>query len=189
MDRETIVEGECQYFETLDEERRATERRIFGTGYGSTIVRRGYLLPKDLTTIASWKRPDARGVGSGNSEAIARRFSAAAIAHHSDPRLAIWILTHLWRVDVSAASALLTVLFPTEYATISTPAWAALESLEWQPDLEQVFGDQPVPEDFLDRCAVYEIYLDACRQRAAEYGVSLQTLARFLDTRAKVGDE
>lgn len=104
-------------------------------------------------------------------------------SHHDDSRLAVWILTYLYGVHVRMASAFLAVLFSDDYTVMDARAFAALESLGWTPDLEQVFGDQPAPPDFLDRASVYEVYLQTCRAKASEFDVSLRTLDRFLYTR------
>ena len=181
MDRDTILEGEREYLDALDDKRRPLEDRLFGDGFRDEVLARGFLLPGELAEIAYWKWYGAAPtVQSANSPELIRRFSAAAISRHSDPRLAAWILKYLHGVNVRMASAVMAVLFPDEYTVMDVRAWSALEALGWRPDLEQVFGDQPVPGDFLDRCSVYEVYLDECRKRAAEYDVSLRSLDRFL---------
>ena len=190
MDRDTILEGERAYLDNLDEGRRPLEQQLFEGGFASAILERGYLQPHELASIARWKwYGAATRVQSGNSPEIMERFTRAAIAHHDDPRLAIWVLTYLYGVHVRMASAILAVLFPSDYTVMDARAFAALESLGWAPDLTQVFGDQPVPADFLDRASVYGAYLDTCAKLAAEFGVSLRTLDRFLSTHGSGSDE
>lgn len=190
MDRDTILAGERHYLDNLDEARRSLEGRLFSSDFVSAILERGYLEPHELASIACWKwYGAATRVQAGNSPEITERFTRAAIAHHDDPRLAVWILTYLYGVHVRMASAILAVLFPDDYTVMDVRAFAALESLGWTPDLAQVFGDQPAPGDFLDRASVYEVYLGTCSARAAEFGVSLRTLDRFLYTRGTGPDE
>jgi len=184
MDHDTILAGERAYLDNLDEARRPLEERLFGGDFASAILERGCLQPHELASIARWKwYGAATRVQSGNSPEITERFTRAAIAHHDDPRLAVWILTYLYGVHVRMASAILAALFPNDYTVMDARAFSALESLGWTPDLAQVFGDQPAPADFLDRASVYEVYLRTCRAKASEYGVSLRTLDRFLYTR------
>lgn len=190
MDRDEILRGERQYLEGLDDRRRPIEDRLFSGDFAREALDRGYLLPAELADIAYWKWYGAAPrVRAGNSEDIVRRFTAAAIAHRDDPRLAAWILTYLYGVHARMASAIFAVLFPDGYTVMDIRAWSALEALGWAPDLGQVFGDQPVSDDFLDRCSVYEIYLDACRAKAAEFDVGLRTLDRFLYTRGTVAED
>jgi len=181
MDRDTILKGERRYLETLDYRRRPLEERLFSNDFSSIILERGYLLPQELGDIAYWKwYGAATKVKIGNSPEIIERFTHAAITHHDDARMAAWLLSYLYGVHVRMASSILTVLFPGQHTVMDARAWSALEEVGWAPDLEQVFGDQAPPEDFLDRCATYEIYRDACAKKAAEFDVSLRTLDRFL---------
>lgn len=190
MDRDIILAGERAYLDNLDDVRRPLEERLFGGDFASAILERGYVQPHELASIARWKwYRAATRVQSGNSPEVTERFTRAAIAHHDDPRLAVWILTYLYGVHVRMASAILAVLFPDEHTVMDARAFAALEALGWAPDLAQVFGDQPVPADFLDRASVYELYLNTCRAKASEFGVSLRTLDRFLYTRGTGPDE
>ena len=190
MDRDIILAGERAYLDNLDAVRRPLEHQLFGGDFAAAILERGYLEPHELASIVRWKWYGAAiRVQSGNSPEIVERFTRAAIAHHDDPRLAVWILTYLHGVHVRMASAILAVLFPSDYTVMDARAFAALVSLGWTPDLGQVFCDQPAPADFLDRASVYEVYLYTCRVKAAEHGVSLRTLDRFLYTRGAGPDE
>jgi hypothetical protein len=184
MNRQDILAGERQYLEALDDKRRPLEERLFAGDFASTVLERGYLFSGELAEIAYWKwYGAATRVQAGNSDDVVRRFSTAAIVHSDDPRLAAWILRHLHGVHTRMASAILAVLFPDEYTVMDVRAWSALDALGWAPDLQQVFGDQPVKDDYLNRCSVYELYLEACRAKAAEFDVSLRALDRFLYTR------
>jgi hypothetical protein len=181
MDRSDILAAEEKYLGALDEKRRPIEDRLFASDFASRVLDRGHLLPSELAEIAYWKwYGAATRVQAGNSDEIVRRFSAAAIAHHDDPRLATWILKYLFGVDVRIATAILAVLFPDEHTVMDVRAWSALEALGWAPDLQQVFGDQSVKDDFLNRSSVYELYVEVCRAKAAEFDVNLRTLDRFL---------
>lgn len=184
MKREEILAGESQYIEELDNTRRLIEEHLFESDFASQVLKRGFLLPSELGEIAYWKWYGAAAhVRAGNGDDVVRRFTGAAIGYHDDPRLAAWILRHLYGVHTRMATAILAVLFPGEHTVMDIRAWSALEELGWTPDLEQVFGDQPVASDFLDRCSVYEVYLDVCRAKAAEFDVSLRALDRFLYAR------
>lgn len=181
MNRESILEREQVYLESLDEKRRPLEDELFGPEFSAVVRDRGYLLPHELGKIAYWKWYGAAvRVQAGNSTEIVVRFTRAALAHHDDPRLAAWTLTYLHGVDVRMATAILAVLFPEEHTVMDIRSWDGLCRHGWTPDLAQVFGDAEPPDDFLNRCAVYELYLDTCRQKAGEFGVSLRTLDRFL---------
>lgn len=97
MDRDTILAGERTYLDNLDDARRPLEEQLFESGFASAILGRGYLQPHELTSIARWKwYGAATRVQSGNSPEIVERFTRAAIEHHDDPRLAIWILAYLY---------------------------------------------------------------------------------------------
>ena len=192
MDRERILAGEQAYLRALDDRRRPLEERLFGGDFAATVLRRGYLTLDELAEVAYWKWYGAgTRVRTHNTPEMVERFTAAAIAHHDDARLATWILTYLHGVHVRMASAVLATLFPEEHTVLDRRAWSALVALGWAPDLEELFGDR-VPADFLDRCVTYEAYRLACAQKAAEFGVSLRALDRFLymragDTTAKEG--
>jgi len=190
MERQDILAAELKYLEGLDDKRRPIEEGLFASGFASKVLDRGYLLPAELADIAYWKwYGAATRVKRGNSDEVVRRFSAAAIAHHDDPRLAAWILTYLYGVHTRMATAILAVLFPDEHTVMDVRAWSALEALGWAPDLKQVFDDRPAKDDFLNRCSVYELYLGVCRAKAAEFDVSLRTLDRFLYTRGTKSEE
>ena len=180
MDRERIMAGEQTYVCVLDEGRRALEERLFGGEFAANVLQRGHLTLEELGEVASWKWNGAGvRVRAGNTPAMVERFTSAAIAHHDDARLATWILTYLYGVHVRMASAVLATLFPEEHTVLDRRVWGALAALGWAPDLEHVFGDR-VPADFLDRCATYDVYRLVCAQKAAEFGVSLRALDRFL---------
>lgn len=190
MRREAILAGESRYLAGLNALGQEAESRLFSGELSVTALNRGYLLPDELADIARWRWPDeATRVQAANSNEVVRRFTAAAIAHRDDPRLATWVLTYLHGVHVRMASAVLAVLFPDEYAVMDSRTWSGLEAVGWTPDLGQVFGDQLASPDFLDRCSVYEIYLDVIREKSAKLGVTLRALERFLRDQGVAPDD
>ena len=156
--REDILAARVRYRQNGAEMQR--ERAAFESG---KRIAAGEIAPGCLDAIIKWKSPRPLGrIKNGNTpDEISEALRLAASAKHV--RTAVGVLCGLNGVDVPMASAILTTIHPDRYTVID---WRALNALGVKKSWLTV-------DDYLQ-------YLDFCKAKADELGISLRDLDRAL---------
>jgi hypothetical protein len=137
---------------------------------GAAARARGYYTRGELIEVCAWKTPRSRPRVAANSRrSVMTRTRRALRATDESDR--ITALLELQGVGVPTASTLLYVAFPDDYPILDV---RALESLG-------VRSRSQYPLSF------WLEYLDACRELARRFGVSIRTLDKALWQHSKEG--
>jgi hypothetical protein len=137
---------------------------------GAAARARGYYTRGEFIGVCAWKTPRSRSRVASNSRRsiVTRTGRALTVTDESDRIMA---LLELHGVGVPTASTLLYVAFPGDYPILDV---RALESLGVRPR-----SQYPV--------SFWLEYLEACRELAARFGVSIRTLDKALWQHSKEG--
>jgi hypothetical protein len=131
---------------------------------GAAARARGHYTREEFLLVCAWKSARSRPKVAANREAAVLAATAIAL-HPASPELArMEALTSLEGVGVPTASTLLYFAFPADYPILDVRALHALG----------VKSRSVYPIGF------WLEYLDACRELAAQHGVSLRTLDKAL---------
>ena len=153
-----ILAARDRYLENSAEMQR--ERAAFGSG---RMIAAGHAEPENLGAIIDWKssRPKRRIMTGNTADEIAEALRVAVSAKQA--RTAVGVLYGLNGVDVAMASAILTAIHAERYTVID---WRALNALGVKKSWLTV-------DDYLQ-------YLDFCKTKAAELGLSIRDLDQAL---------
>lgn len=130
---------------------------------GAAAAERGYYARDEFLDVCAWKSARSRPLVQANGAKMVEAATRAAFAT-SDEAARMGALTGLHGVGVPTGSVLLYFAFPDRYPILDV---RALESLGRK-------GRSVYPVSF------WVAYLHACRELAAEHGVSLRTLDKAL---------
>jgi len=131
---------------------------------GASAAARGHYTRDEFLGVCSWKTERSAPLVQGNSTATVEAATRASFAAGDDEAERIECLLTLEGVGVPTASALLHFAFPEDYPILDV---RALESLGHK-------GRSVYPVSF------WEQYVHACRELAAEHGVSIRELDKAL---------
>jgi hypothetical protein len=130
---------------------------------GAAARERGHYTKPEIVLICEWKTARSRGRVASNTEAFVEGITRAAFATEDESeRMAA--LCALQGVNPPTASVLLHFAFPGRYPIID---WRALESL-----------GQPRQSTYTTK--YWLSYVDACRELAAQAGVTMRDLDKAL---------
>jgi hypothetical protein len=130
---------------------------------GQAARRRGYYTRDEFLLVCAWKTGRSKSKVASNTEEDVERATRAAF-EAQDEAQRLEALLELKGVGVPTASTLLHFAFPRDYPILDV---RALESLGHR-------GRTTYPVSYWLR------YLDACRRRAQEHGVSIRVLDKAL---------
>ncbi|MYD95857.1 MAG: hypothetical protein F4X98_00535 [Gammaproteobacteria bacterium] len=159
LTKRDVVHYSARYelYEDVSEDERVARRL-------SIAAERGHLDLEDLRQVARWKSPRRMSLVEGNGEPDVREASRVSFTAKSE-RLRIGALRVLEGIEWPRASAILHFVFPEHYPILDVRAMRTVDG----PLNSYTFR-------------IWAEYTRLCRQKAAEYGVTLRQLDRALWT-------
>jgi hypothetical protein len=157
LTRNEIVLARERYVADVSEMSR--ESNAFAAG---DRIARGDFSPKHLIPIIDWKSSRPKSQIKGNDPGdVSEALRIATTVQHD--RTAVAVLCGLRGIGVAMASAILTAINRGRFTVID---WRALKALDVEKSWLTI-------DDYLD-------YLNCCRTKATEHGVSLRDFDRAL---------
>jgi len=153
--------GEC--IEYRDSRRRVLEEvspRF--ESLSKEVIHRGYLFREEFINICKWKTSRPLPHYRKNSESQVRHLTTELVKLHPDIEAQLVLLMGTKRpkgVGMAVASALLTVLFPSDYCVIDYRARRCLYWLQNGPSCTNTYRGFAATHDFLSQDLSPSIYL------------------------------
>ncbi len=143
---------------------------------GPRIRERGSLTFDEFYDIGMWKSARQKQNYLKNQEVDIQKITKEAFAQ-KDERLKMKQLRKLKGVDIPTASAILTIVFPDQYAVIDVRCVEVLQGEKFDAEIKKEFGFEIKKSMTLKN---WERYLDIMRRLAAENGVTPREMDKAL---------